>query len=96
MPYSKLIGNLPAPPYNEKRDPPFHRVDLRLEKRWPLGQGGSIAFVFEVLNATLSKEANTLGMDCTGDIGQDTYTTRCQRGTVGPLTLPSVGVEAFF
>jgi hypothetical protein len=52
--------------------------------------------VLEVQNATLSTEANTLGMDCRGDISGDRYTTQCQRGTVGPITLPSIGVEAFF
>ncbi len=96
VPYSELVGNLPAPPYNQKRDPPFYRLDLRLEKRWLLLDDRSIAFVFEVLNATLSQDANTLGMDCIGDIGADGYTTRCQRGKVGPITLPSIGVEAVF
>jgi TonB family protein len=96
VPYSPLSGNVPVPPYNSRRDPPYYRADFRVEKRWALGTDGAIALVFEVLNATLSKEANTLGMDCTGNMTSEEYTTQCRRGTVGPLTLPSIGVEAFF
>jgi hypothetical protein len=96
VPYSRLTGSVPAPPYNTLRDPPFFRLDLRLEKRWRLGESGSFAFVFEVLNATLSKEPNTLGMDFDGNIGPEGSTTRCERGTVGPITIPSIGVEAVF
>lgn len=95
-PHSPLAGSVPVPPYNSERDPPFFRVDLRLEKRWRLGKDGFFAFVFEVLNATLSKEANTLGMDCEGNSDGTTQTTQCDRGMVGPITLPSVGVEAVF
>jgi hypothetical protein len=71
-------------------------VDVRLEKRWLLGQGRSIVWVLEGQNVTLSKEANTLGMDCRGNMTTETYTTVCKRGTVGPLTIPSTGVEATF
>lgn len=95
-PYSNLAGNVPVPPYNHFRDPSFYRLDVRLEKRWLLAQGGSIAFVLEGQNVTLSKEANTLGLDCYGEAGPDGSTTRCERGLVGPITIPSVGVEAYF
>lgn len=96
VPYSDLAGSVPVPPYNVHRDPPFVRLDVRLEKRWAIGDRGSMAFVVEGQNVTLSKEANTLGMDCRGTLIEERYTTECQRGTVGPITLPSVGVEAFF
>lgn len=96
VPYSELAGNVPVPPYNSRRDPPFVRLDVRLEKRWQLGRQSSIAFVLEGQNVTLSKDANTLGMDCRGDITTDAYTTVCERGEIGPITIPSVGVEAFF
>lgn len=96
VPYSKLAGNVPVPPYNHYRDPAFYRVDVRLEKRWHFDGGGSIAFVVEGQNVTLSKEANTLGMDCRGTLTAEEYTTTCERGTVGPITLPSVGVEGNF
>lgn len=96
VPYSELSGNVPVPPYHGKRDPPHYRLDFRLEKRWLLQHARAIALVLEVQNATLNQEPNTLGMDCIGDIGMDEYTTRCERGKVGPITLPSIGVEASF
>jgi hypothetical protein len=95
-PYSELMGNLPSPPYNSRRDPAFFRADLRLEKRWLFAAGRSVAFVFEGQNVTLSKEANVLGMDCRGEGTPTESTTECERGMVGPITLPSIGVEAFF
>lgn len=95
-PYSKLSGTLPVPPYHAYRDPAFFRLDVRLEKRWPIGEGGSIAFVVEGQNVTLSKEVTGLGTDCQGRITGATYTTDCKRATLGPVTIPSIGVEAFF
>jgi hypothetical protein len=62
---------------NVERWPPFYRLDLRLEKRWALGRTSWIAFVAEVLNATLSKDR----------IGDE---------EVGPITIPSLGVEGGF
>lgn len=95
-PYSKLDGSLPVPPYNAYRTPAFYRVDFRLEKRWRLGQSGSIAFVLEGQNVTLSKEVSGLGQDCKGEGGPESQMTTCEQSTIGPLTIPSVGVEAFF
>jgi TonB family protein len=92
-PYSKLEGSLAVPPYNAYRNPAFYRVDVRLEKRWRLGKDGSIAFVLEGQNVTLSKEVTSLGMDCEGMPG---VPETCKQSTIGPLTIPSVGVEAFF
>ncbi|MDF2695493.1 MAG: tonB family protein [Labilithrix sp.] len=96
-PYSRLSGNVPVPPYNSERDPAFFRLDVRLEKRWPLGKTGSIAFVLEGQNVTLSKEMSGTGMDCIGEFTPEKGgTTKCTRTTIGPITIPSVGVEAFF
>ena len=95
-PFSRLEGSIPVPPYHAYRNPNFYRVDVRLEKRWRLGQNGSIAFVLEGQNVTLSKEISSLGMDCEGEIESEVATTKCQYTEVGPLTIPSVGVEAFF
>jgi hypothetical protein len=95
-PYSKLDGSFPVPPYNIYRTPSFYRVDFRLEKRWRLGQTGSIAFVLEGQNVTLSKEVSGLGQDCEGQGGPESQMTTCEQSTIGPLTIPSVGVEAFF
>lgn len=96
VPYSALSGSVPVPPYHAYRDPLFYRVDVRLEKRWHFEHGRSVAFVVEGQNVTLSKESNTLGMDCQGTISPEGYTTECKRGTVGPITLPSLGVEGNF
>jgi hypothetical protein len=38
------------------RDPPFFRVDARIEKRWHLDQKAFLALVFEWLNANLQRE----------------------------------------
>jgi hypothetical protein len=84
----------PLPPLNDRRFPPFYRVDMRLEKKWPLGKERSIAFVAEVQNVTLSKEARAY--NCSGTQIGATNSTTCSVDKLGPITLPSVGVEAFF
>jgi TonB family protein len=68
------------------RIPAFYRIDLRLEKRWRLGDRGYWAFVFEVLNATLNREV--IDVDCS--------TFGCRYEEIGPVTIPSIGVEAAF
>jgi len=97
-PYSKREGSVPVPPFNQERFDPFFRVDARLEKRWPLGREGSVAFVAEVQNLSLQKQQ--FGTACKGDgrivNGVYTETNQCGPGDFGPLTIPSVGVEAFF
>ncbi len=97
-PYSNLSGNVPAPPYNAYRDPPFYRVDVRLEKRWSLGKAGYIAFIAEVQNVTLSKEVTPFGLSCEGNqtSPNGSMTTQCSHAAIGPLTLPSIGAEASF
>jgi hypothetical protein len=87
-------ASFPSPPLNDQRFPPFYRVDLRLEKRWSLGKQRSIAFVAEVLNATLSKEARAY--NCSGMAIGSTNSTTCGVTYSGPITLPSIGVEAVF
>ncbi len=72
--------------YNGRiRAPAFYRVDVRLEKRWPLGPKSYWAVVFEMINATLSKEVTSL--TCS--------TTKCIQQTSGPVSLPSVGLEVY-
>jgi hypothetical protein len=68
------------------RLPPFFRVDLRLEKRWQLSPRAWISFIAEWMNATLSKEA--ISTTCT--------LQGCQTQTVGPITIPSLGLEGGF
>ncbi len=69
------------------RTSPYYRLDTRVEKRWPLGDSGAYwALVLEVLNTTLHKEP--LNMSCSAYV--------CREESVGPLTVPSVGLEAVF
>jgi TonB family protein len=69
------------------RTSPYYRLDTRVEKRWALGDGRAYwALVLEVLNTTLQKEA--LNMSCSAYV--------CREEKVGPLTIPSLGLEAFF
>lgn len=70
-----------------RRGPMFYRLDLRLEKRWPIARDGRYwAFVMEMLNSTLNREVPF-------------YTCRadgCEGDAIGPVTIPSIGVEVFF
>jgi TonB dependent receptor/Gram-negative bacterial TonB protein C-terminal len=95
-PYSKLAGSYPVPPYSAYRNPAFYRLDFRLEKRWRLTETGSIAFVLEGQNVTLRKEVTGLGLECEGEGFGSSATNTCEQSKIGPLTIPSVGVEAFF
>jgi hypothetical protein len=68
------------------RLPPFFRVDVRLEKRWQLGEKTWLSFVAEWMNATLSKEAVSTQCNLQG----------CTSMEIGPVTIPSLGVEGGF
>lgn len=68
------------------RLPPFFRLDLRLEKRWQLGESTWISVVAEWMNATLSKES--VATTCT--------LQGCQTQEIGPVTIPSLGLEGGF
>jgi hypothetical protein len=68
------------------RLPPFFRIDLRLEKRWQLGEKTWLSFVAEWMNATLSKEAVSTTCNLQG----------CTAMEIGPVTIPSLGVEGGF
>ena len=73
-----------APP---PRTTPFYRIDVRVEKRWRINDdGASWALVLEVLNTTLNQEA--LGKSCSAYV--------CREDRVGPITIPSLGLEALF
>lgn len=71
------------------RLPPFIRLDARLEKRWTLRQARYIAVVLEGLNVTASKEI--VGRSCLP--GPSGVTRRCQDDVIGPIVVPSLGVE---
>jgi hypothetical protein len=70
----------------QHRLPSFYRVDWRVEKRWRLGGGGaSVAVVAEFFNTTLAKES--IEFLCSP------YEGLCKATAVGPIALPSIGVD---
>ncbi len=69
---------------------PFYRLDLRLEKRWP-ESWGHVSVIAEWLNVLLSKE--DIGVTCNGVPGS---ANACGPQSIGPITVPSLGVEAGF
>jgi hypothetical protein len=73
--------------YGSDRLPPFFRLDVRAEKRFAIDAHRWLSIVAEVQNATLSKEAN--GLQCYSG-----PTASCQPSELGPITLPSLGLEA--
>lgn len=68
------------------RTAPFVRLDWRLQKRWHFGAGRYVGLIAEVLNTTLSQEA----------IGKSCSAYDCRAETIGPVTVPSLGVEGAF
>jgi hypothetical protein len=76
--------NLPT----DRRLPPFYRLDVRMEKRWPIGDSGAFwALVLEVLNTTLSQEV--VARECNPD-------GSCEDQAIGPVTIPSIAFEGRF
>jgi len=72
----------------QHRLPSYARLDVRAEKRWRLGQARWIAVVAEFFNATLTKEA--VGFGC------NVLKGLCTANEVGPIALPSIGLEGGF
>ena len=68
------------------RTAPFVRLDWRVEKTWPFVEDGSISLVLEVMNTTFQKE----------DIAGSCSAYVCKVEEIGPVTVPSIGVEAAF
>ncbi|MDC0739850.1 TonB-dependent receptor plug domain-containing protein [Polyangium mundeleinium] len=65
---------------------PFYRLDLRVSRRWKVGQTGFVSLVLDMQNATLSKEV--FDVTCARGI--------CQPRLLGPITIPQLSVEAGF
>ncbi len=69
------------------RTPWYWRLDGRLEKRWLIGsQGAWWALVAEMVNTTLNQEVIT----------SSCYAFGCSDERIGPVSIPSLGVEASF
>jgi TonB family protein len=79
--------NLEGSPHfsTDRRGDPYFRLDMRVEKRWRVGEAGWWSAVGEILNATSTREV--IRLDC-GSV--------CVERFAGPVILPSVGVEAGF
>lgn len=67
------------------RLPPFFRFDWRAEKKWKVGRGW-LSLVLEMSNAMLARE--TLQQTCDGE--------GCEPVKLGPITVPSIGLEGGF
>lgn len=83
------------------RLPDFFRLDVRLEKRWELGQGRYYAVTFEWFDALIAKEAiafqncpvpGTAVTPSNGQFGAP-GALACQVQQIGPVTIPSIGFE---
>jgi hypothetical protein len=83
---SQLFAAKPLRKKNPPRSPGFYRIDARLEKRWQLSETSWWSLVFEFLNATLRKEPVDVNCDVTS----------CRVTEIGPVSIPSIGVEAGF
>jgi hypothetical protein len=85
---SKFVGSRTwVNPERLPRTVPYFRVDLRLQKRWLVGKRGAYwAFTVEILNSTLNREM--LSQECNG--------RACKGERIGPITIPSLGVEAVY
>jgi hypothetical protein len=97
-PYSRQAFGYTVPPFNEERYPDFYRIDARIEKAWKVGQKGRISVVVEWLNVTLRKEATSVkcGEGATNVADAIAAANNCQFDYIGPVTIPSLGVEGAF
>lgn len=68
------------------RTSPYYRLDVRSEKRFTWGDDNYLSLVVEVVNATLNQEV--LRASCSA--------YACREQTIGPVTIPNLGVEAGF
>lgn len=88
-PYSQQVAGIPIPPYNNQRLPDFFRFDVRFEKKWNLKNGMWLALVLEWMNVSFQKEAVSAKCDNDGTALLD----KCGPQMIGPVTIPSIGLE---
>ncbi len=70
-----------------RRQTPFFRTDLRIEKRWKIRETGHVSVILEMLNAFVAKEV--VGTKCAPS-------GVCDETKIGPVAVPSLGVEGGF
>lgn len=85
FPADEAGGGKP-PSEHPDRVKPFYRFDVRLSKRWKLSETGYVGLIFDVQNATLSKEV--FDVTCDGD--------SCEPRALGPITIPGLALEGGF
>jgi hypothetical protein len=110
-PYTSVAGSAPVTPFDSSRLPGFWRLDVRVEKAWTFGED-RLALVIEGINVTLNKEAvsATCGgapMGGTGTAapaqpsaggatGAEGALNACTVDMLGPIAIPSIGLEGAF
>jgi len=75
-----------AKQWGRTRLDPFFRIDARVEKRWNLKKTRWLSLVLEMLNTTLNEEA--VGVSCSAE--------SCKQSVVGPVAVPSIGLQGGF
>ena len=96
-PYTPVVGTSWTTPYDSARLPGFFRLDARVEKAWNLGEHERIAVVLEGINLTLNKETTDLScQQAPGTVLARGQVNQCSFDTLGPITIPSIGVEGTF
>lgn len=80
------IGPGRTPSEHPDRTRPFYRLDVRVSKRWKVGSRGYLELALDLQNATLSKEVFDVSCNDNG----------CTPRAIGPLTIPSLTLEAGF
>jgi hypothetical protein len=77
------------------RLPTFYRLDWRVEKRFDIAETGYITLVAELLNGFFADEV--IGQDChTAPRPDGGAYWRCDPNVIGPVSIPSLGVEGGF
>jgi len=71
---------------NVPRTRPFLRVDVRLAKTWRVDDDGAVSVVLDLQNALLSREVFDVACDA----------ATCRPRELGPITIPTLAVEASF
>jgi hypothetical protein len=83
----------------QHRLPAYYRIDWRADKTWSVFSGkGTLTLVAEFFNTTLQKEAIDFRCSPGGSgVGAGALTSNatalCQASSVGPIALPSIGLE---
>jgi len=72
----------------QHRLPDYYRLDVRFDKRWAFGRREWLSVVAEFFDATLTREAV--------DYKCNFRTRLCTAEYVGPIALPSIGLEGGF